>query len=117
MSLDDVEIGASRLIKGSNTIEAPKEGGLYLGGLPSTLTLNGRAGTKESLKGVIRDLVFDQKPYKFINPVRFEGVSIGREVEPDVFVNLGYEKLPIYTSNTTRVTSTRVSSSISGSHF
>lgn len=117
MSLDDVEIGNSRLAKGSNTIEAPTEGGLYLGGLPSALTLNGRAGTRESLRGVIRDLVYNRKTYKFNNPVKFEAVSIGREADPDVFVNLGYEKFLLYTSNNTRVNSNRVSTSISGSNF
>lgn len=117
MSLDDLELGNTRLPKGANSIEAPTEGGLYLGGLPSGLTLNGRAGTRESLNGVIRDLVFNRKPYKFTNPVKFEGVSIGRQADPDAFANLGYANVHLYSSNTTRVNSNRISTSISGSYF
>lgn len=79
MSLDDSEIGASRLAKGTRDIEAPTEGGLYLGGCPKRITLRGMAGTKESLKGIIRDLVINKKPVKFNEPVGFEHVNIGRE--------------------------------------
>lgn len=117
MSLDDKEFGTSRLPKGASTIEAPTEGGLYLGGIPSTLTLNGRAGTREPLRGVIRELVFNKKPYKFSNPVKFEGVSIGRQEDPDVFANLGYDKVLLYSSNNTRGFSNRVSSSHYGSFY
>lgn len=81
MTLDDVEIGASRLAKGTRDIEAPLEGGLFLGGLPRSMTLRGMAGTKEPLKGVIRDFVLNKKPLKLNEPVNFEGVGIGREFD------------------------------------
>ncbi|KAI1284885.1 Laminin subunit alpha-2 [Halotydeus destructor] len=83
MTLDDVEIGASRLAKGTRDIEAPDEGGLFLGGLPSAMTLRGMAGTREPLKGVIRDFVLNKKPLKLNEPILFQGVSIGRQF--DVF--------------------------------
>lgn len=89
MTLDDVEIGASRLAKGTRDIEAPTDGGLFLGGLPKSMTLRGMAGTKESLKGVIRDFVLNKKPLKLNEPVTFERVGIGREF--DAYINNGYE--------------------------
>ena len=79
MSLDDQEIGASRLTKGTRDIDAPVDGGLYLGGVPRRISLKGMVGTKESLKGIIRDLVINKKPVKFNEPVGFEFVDIGRE--------------------------------------
>jgi len=81
MTLDDVEIGASRLAKGTRDIEAPLTGGLFLGGLPRSMTLRGMAATKDSLKGVVRDFVLNKKPLKLNEPISFEGVGIGREFE------------------------------------
>ena len=92
MSLDDVEIGATRMVKGTRDIEAPPDGGLYLGGLPRTLTLRGMAGTKESLKGVIQDFVFNRKPMNLNDPVAFEKIGMGRafedEADNQVYANI-----------------------------
>ena len=116
MSLDDTEIASSRLVKHTGVIEAPSKGGLFIGGIAPHLNVNDRVGTRESLRGVIRELVFYQERYNFSSPLRFEGVSIGRQAEPDPFSNLGYERFKIYSSNTTRVDTTRItSSSLSGS--
>ncbi|XP_054153012.1 laminin subunit alpha-2-like [Oppia nitens] len=82
LSLDDKEIGTTRLARGTKDIDAPTTGGLYLGGLPQGMSLKGMAGTKESLKGVIRDAVFNGKLLRLNEPVSFEGVGIGRESEP-----------------------------------
>lgn len=69
------------MARGTKDIEAPSEGGLYLGGLPSGMSLKGMAGTKEPLKGVIRDAVFNRKLLRLNEPVNFEGVGIGRETD------------------------------------
>lgn len=98
MTLDDVEIGASRLAKTTRDIEAPEDGGLFLGGLPAHMTLRGMAGTKEQLKGVIRDFVFNRKPLKLNEPVNFKGVGIGRESEIDMKV-IKYDDLQQRKSN------------------
>lgn len=45
------------------------------------MSLKGMAGTKEPLKGVIRDAVFNGKLLRLNEPVSFEGVGIGRESE------------------------------------
>lgn len=56
----------------------------------SNIPLKGMAGTKESLKGVIRDAVFNGRLLKLNEPVSFEGVGIGRE--SDVFYSTnGYD--------------------------
>lgn len=76
--LDDRENTFSRLSKGSNVVEAPKSGGLYLGGLPDFITLRGMANTKTGLIGVIKDFVFSGKIVRMNQPVNFRGVDIGR---------------------------------------
>lgn len=83
MSLDDKEVGASRMAKGTRDIEAPPDGGLYLGGLPRTLTLRSMAGTKDSLKGVIQDFVFNRKPMPVNDPVAFDNVAMGRSLDDE----------------------------------
>lgn len=111
MTLDDVEIGTSRLVKGTRDIDAPGEGGLFLGGLPRSMTLRGMAGTKESLKGIIRDIVINKKPLKFNEPLNFEKVGIGREHEDESYT-YGYfdETNPIIYSHNHTLFSTSYSS-------
>ena len=81
--LDDTEIGASRMAKGSRDIEAPPDGGLYVGGLPRTIILRGMAGTRESLKGEILDFVFNRKAMPLNDPLVFEKVIMGRPLVLD----------------------------------
>jgi len=76
MTLDDTDIGTTRMPKGTREIDAPGDGGLYLGGLPPSLSLRGMAGTRESLaNGTIRDFVVNRTPIK-MTPLNFEKVSI-----------------------------------------
>ena len=77
MSLDDNEVAASRLAKGTRVIRAPEKGGLYLGGISNGMILRGMAGTKERLIGVIKDFVFGGRMVRMDQPVAFEAVKIG----------------------------------------
>ena len=45
------------------------------------MSLKGMAGTRDPLKGVIRDAIFNGKLLRLNEPVSFEGVGIGRETE------------------------------------
>jgi len=54
------------------------------------MPLKGMAGTKEPLKGVIRDAVFNGKLLRLNDPVSFEGVGIGRESDAFYSTN-GYD--------------------------
>ncbi len=58
--------------------------------LASTMSLKGMAGTKEPLKGVIRDAVFNGKLLRLNEPVSFERVGIGRESDAFYSTN-GYD--------------------------
>ncbi|RWS26450.1 Laminin subunit alpha-2-like protein, partial [Leptotrombidium deliense] len=64
LTLDDKDMGASRLAKATKNIEAPEDGGLYIGGIPQGMTTRGMASTKNALTGVIRDFVFNGKQVK-----------------------------------------------------
>jgi hypothetical protein len=45
------------------------------------MSLKGMAATKEPLKGVIRETVFNGKLLRLNEPVSFDGVGIGREID------------------------------------
>ncbi|XP_023215489.1 laminin subunit alpha-1-like [Centruroides sculpturatus] len=77
MIVDDKEIGNIRMPKGSKTIEAPDEGGLFFGGVPEEVFIGNRTATREPFKGVIKDAIFNDRLIQFNNPIRFKGVGIG----------------------------------------
>ncbi|KAH9420223.1 Laminin subunit alpha-2 [Dermatophagoides pteronyssinus] len=74
---DEHESTQLRLAK-SRVIEAPKKGGLFIGGTPPGFTVINK-GYSSNFYGVIRDIVFNSKLISFNNPASFRGVGIGHE--------------------------------------
>lgn len=78
MRIDDEEVSHLRLPKGIRDIEATTEGGLYFGGIPHDLEIDSDIATRSYFSGTIKDAIFNNRLLNFNEPVRFEGVGIGR---------------------------------------
>ncbi|XP_076315810.1 laminin subunit alpha-1-like [Tachypleus tridentatus] len=82
LRLDDEKAGRDERvsIKGL-TIRAPQNGGLYFGGVRSSITVTQMTATTKNLTGVIKDLIFNNRLYPFNDHVQFVGVGIGHSEE------------------------------------
>lgn len=81
MSVDDVEIGISRMERGTIDIEASEQGGFFIGGLPDNMVLRGMAATKTKLIGSIKDLMFSNQFTSVGETVQFSNVEFDREYD------------------------------------
>lgn len=59
--IDDKECGTLRLSRKVNNVQAPKNGGLYIGGYPSNFEPVEELETKQAFNGTIKDLVFNRR--------------------------------------------------------
>lgn len=61
--IDNVRVGSARIPSGATRVENMKgrEGGLYLGGIPSGVDGYGMAASLESFKGCITDLIINNE--------------------------------------------------------
>ncbi|RWS09264.1 Laminin subunit alpha-2-like protein, partial [Dinothrombium tinctorium] len=80
VTIDDKEIGFTRLPQTTNVIEVSEDSGLYLGGVKKSVVIDDMIATNASLIGVIRDFVFNGKLLQLNEPINFKHVKIGREI-------------------------------------
>ncbi|XP_067126672.1 LOW QUALITY PROTEIN: laminin subunit alpha lam-3-like [Centruroides vittatus] len=78
MRIDDEEVSHLRLPKGIRDIEATSEGRLYFGGIPPDFEVDSDIASRPRFHGTIKDAIFNDKLLNFNEPLRFEGVGIGR---------------------------------------
>lgn len=110
MNVDDVEIGVSRMERGTRDIEgnlkefknekqfklisklsyfannkkkikASENGGFYIGAIPDNLPLRGMAATKTKLIGSIKDLMFNNQFVMAGEQVQFHNVEFDKEYD------------------------------------
>ena len=93
MSVDDVEIGISRMERGTRDIEASESGGFFIGGLPEQITLRGMAATKTKLIGSIKDLLFSNQFTSVGEIVQFENIEFDREYDKLDRIDLTINKI------------------------
>ncbi|XP_050712288.1 laminin subunit alpha-1-like isoform X2 [Eriocheir sinensis] len=78
LKVDDAEVNATRLDRGSQVVVGPDTGGLYFGGVPEDLDIVRMVGSSRPLKGCVRDVIVNNKVVSFSRPIRFKEVYIGR---------------------------------------
>ncbi|XP_071547005.1 laminin subunit alpha-1-like isoform X2 [Panulirus ornatus] len=78
LKVDDREVNATRLDRGSQVVSGPDTGGLYFGGVPEEIDAVTMVGSSRALKGCIRDIIVNNEVVSFSRPVRFKDVYIGR---------------------------------------
>ncbi|KAK7085775.1 Laminin subunit alpha-2 [Halocaridina rubra] len=78
LKVDDREVNATRLDQGNQVVSGPSTGGLYFGGIPSTIAVSSMVGSTSPLKGCIKDVIVNNRVVSFSHPVYFEDVYIGR---------------------------------------
>ena len=59
--VDDEKVGEGRLQRNFDTIEVRENGGLFLGGVPESLSVENQAATSHALDGCLSDVVINGK--------------------------------------------------------
>lgn len=61
LKVDDREVNATRLDRGSQVVSGPDTGGLYFGGVPEDIDVISMVGSSRALKGCIRDIIVNNE--------------------------------------------------------
>lgn len=61
LKVDDREVNATRLDRGSQLVEGPDTGGLYFGSVPEGINISTMVGSSRALKGCIQDVIVNNR--------------------------------------------------------
>ncbi|KAK3921962.1 Laminin subunit alpha-1 [Frankliniella fusca] len=79
LRVDDVVQSSATLPEGAAAVKAPGDvGGLFFGGVPSSLNVSDLLATTMPLIGTIKDAIFNDELLSMDHPVSFQHAAIGR---------------------------------------